>query len=293
MMMFFFTISPKQRVRFFFVGLVIAFFVGNSGFVATAEFVPTEANYAIGTAERSLSLRLMSWNSLFMNSDIDAFRAALHELQPDVIAIQEIGMPITEELLANWQSTYPYMELYPTGTPAGLGVVSRFPFHAVTLPDFDEETGCNCQIVTLAVEGTTVTLINAHPWPPEIEFTVPKHWSSLLALNTAKQDPIFAQLMAKIEAVEGPLLVAGDLNTMPFQPNVARLQTRLTDAFVEAGEGMGYTFPADGTAYNLPSIPFMRIDYILHSDEWHATSTHTGTISGSDHRYVLSDLVLP
>lgn len=290
--MFFFTVSPKQRLRFFFVGLVIAFFVMNSGLIATAEFAAIDAEFSISTAERSLSLRLMSWNSLFMNNDIAAFQAALHELQPDIIAIQEIGMPITAELLANWQTTYPYMELYPTGTPAGMGIVSRFPFHTTTLPDFDEESGCNCQIVTLDLDGTAVTLINAHPWPPQIEFTLPRHWSNLLALNTAKQDPIFAQLIAKIEAIEGPLLVAGDLNTMPFQPNVERLQAMLTDAFVEAGEGMGYTFPADGTAYNLPSIPFMRIDYILHSDEWHATSTHVGTISGSDHRYVLSELVL-
>lgn len=296
--------GSNQQLRFFIVGLVLAFLLINTGFVAgTGKFVITPV-YAPSTHSShpelnvtdlngsGLNVRMMSWNGFFRNNNATEFRAALKEIRPDIIAIQEISATLVDELNANWQEIYPYMELYPTGTPAGMGIVSRYPFRTTSLPDFDEQTGCNCQAVTLDIQGTTVTLINAHPWPPEIEFTVPRHWSDLLALNTANQDPIFAQLVAQIEEVEGPLIVAGDLNTMPFQPNVQRLQSMLTDSFVEAGSGLGYTFPVDGTAYNLPSMPFMRIDYIFHNEEWRATSTLVGVIQGSDHGYVLSDLIL-
>ncbi|MCB0109116.1 MAG: endonuclease/exonuclease/phosphatase family protein [Caldilineaceae bacterium] len=282
----------NQRLRFFLSGLVLAFLLMNTGFVASAGLLPAGGT-TTPTTLQGTPLRFMSWNSLFLNKDVESFNSALVKLQPDVIAIQEIGSVLVDELAANWQETYPYMELYPTGTPAGMGIVSRYPFRTTTRPDFDEQTGCNCQIVTIDLQGKTITLINAHPWPPEIEFTVPHHWSNLLALNTVNQDPIFDQLLARIHAVDGPLLVAGDLNTMPFQPNVQRLQAILVDTFVEAGSGLGYTFPADGKAYNLPSIPFMRIDYIFHSADWYATATHVDAIPGSDHRYVIADLVLP
>lgn len=285
--------TPRtRRIHFFLLGLALAILLVSNDLVAVAHLPPTMQTTTTVATVAGVPLRLMSWNSLFLNKDVAAFNQAITELQPDLIALQELGAPLTDNLRATWQEAYPYMELYPAATPAGMGIVSRYPFRTTTLPDFDEETGCNCQVVTVEIEGQTVTLINAHPWPPKIEFSFPHHWSNLLALNAVNQDPIFDQLLAQIAQVDGPLLVAGDMNTMPFQPNVQRLQSILTDTFVEAGSGLGYTFPADGTAYHLPSIPFMRIDYIFHNAAWRATTTNVDTITGSDHRYIIADLVL-
>ncbi len=285
-------ITVPQRLRFFLLGLVLAFLTTNVGVLSTtAPWRPAVTAVHAASVE-STPLRVMSWNSLFVNKNPQAFHDALVTLHPDLIAIQEIGEPLVAELRANWQTVYPYMELYPTGTPAGMAIVSRYPFISTALPDFDEQSGCNCQVVTVDVAGTTITLINAHPWPPEIALTKPTHWSNLLGLNTTNQDPIFDQLLAQIDGVTGPLLVMGDFNTMPFQPNMARVAALLTDSFVEAGSGLGYTFPADGTNYGLPSIPFMRIDYIFHNIDWRAEESWVGTIDGSDHRYVIADLML-
>ncbi len=285
-------ITVPHRLRFFLLGLVLALLVTNLGILATdAPWRPTVPIAHAASAEIT-PLRVMSWNSLFVNKNPQSFHDALLTLHPDLIAIQEIGDPLVAELRANWQSTYPYMELYPTGTPAGMAIVSRYPFVSTASPDFDEESGCNCQVVTVDIAGTTITLINAHPWPPEIALTKPTHWSNLLGLNTTNQDPIFDQLLTQINQATGPLLVMGDFNTMPFQPNVGRVAALLTDSFVEAGSGLGYTFPADGRAYNLPSIPFMRIDYIFHNAAWRAEENWVGTIDGSDHRYVVADLIL-
>lgn len=247
---------------------------------------------AAGLAAPKATLRVMSWNAYFRNTNSADFLRTVETVQPDVIAIQEYSDHLATAVQDNLRERYPYQELYPTGSPAGMAVLSRYPLLTTTVPDFDPVRGCNCQVMTLEIADTTITVINAHPWPPEFAFTWPGHWSNLLGLDTANQDPIFDALLRQIEQATGPLLVMGDLNTMPFQPNVGRLAAILTDAFVEAGSGMGYTFPLDGKDYNLPPVPFMRIDYIFHNAAWKATKFDVGTIAGSDHRYVVADLVL-
>jgi endonuclease/exonuclease/phosphatase (EEP) superfamily protein YafD len=284
--------SANTPLRFLLWGLTLTFLATTTGVVSMGTLWHTTAAPLYAQPDGGTQLRVMSWNALFLNQNPAAFQAALVELDPDLIAIQEIGAPLVAELVTQWQSIYPYMELYPTGSPAGMAIVSRYPFLTTTVPDFAEQSGCNCQIVTIDIAGTAITLISAHPWPPEIELTKPTHWSNLLGLNTANQDPTFDQLLARIAQTSGPLLVMGDLNTMPFQPNVQRLQAILTDAFVAAGSGLGYTFPADGSAYGLPSYPFMRIDYIFYNAAWRAEQTWVGTIEGSDHCYVAADLLL-
>jgi endonuclease/exonuclease/phosphatase (EEP) superfamily protein YafD len=288
--------TPNVRTnhywRFFVIGFTLAYFVVNSGMLTPQSWFRPTAPALYAQADTATPLRVMSWNVLFMNKNDQAFNEAIAIHQPDIIAFQELNTLHVNALQANWQTHYPYMQLFPTGTPAGMGIVSRYPFIVTSAPDFREGVGCNCQIVTIDIAGRTVTLINAHPWPPEIEFAKPRHWSDLMALNTVNQDPIFDQLLNHINAVDGPLLVMGDMNTMPFQPNVQRISKILTDTFAEVGSGLGYTFPADGTAYNLPSIPFMRIDYIFHNAVWSAKTVTTDAADGSDHRYVVADLLL-
>ena len=284
-----FSIPLRRYVRNTFLSLLLLVFAIVGGLLLKSQLVIVTAAPLPAAAT---AIRVMSWNAYFLNKNTDGFLRAVAEQQPDLIAIQELGNQLATVIPDQLRARYPYQELYPTGSPSGMAVLSRYPFLTTSLPDFDEVQGCNCQVITLEIEGTTVTLINAHPWPPEFAFTWTGHWSDVLGLDTAKQDPIFDAILAQIDQATSPLLVMGDLNTMPFQPNVQRLQAILTDRFMEAGTGMGYTFPLEGKDYNFPPIPFMRIDYIFHDRAWTATQLAVGTIEGSDHRYVVADLVL-
>ncbi|MEZ4615226.1 MAG: endonuclease/exonuclease/phosphatase family protein [Caldilineaceae bacterium] len=239
-----------------------------------------------------MPLRVMSWNAFFLNKQPAAFRQTVAELQPDLIAIQELGHKLADDIAVNLRASYPYMQLFPTGTPAGMALLSRYPIVTTTPPDFAEATGCNCQLAVVDVAGRQITIINTHPWPPEADYSDGIPWSKMLTMDTSNQDLIFDQLLAQIDQTASPLLVMGDLNTMPFQANVQRLTNRLTDTFDEVGSGIGNTFPLDGTAYHLPSIPLIRIDYIFHDAAWQAQSAWVGDIAGSDHRYVVADLML-
>lgn len=282
--------SPQRfAVRFFSMGLLVALLFINSGFTlpwangAPASAVPDPA---------AQTLRVMSWNAYFINKEPEAFLAEVEKLQPDIIALQELGAVMMEAILTELQEEYPYMELYPSKIPAGSAVLSRYPFQSTTVPDYDEWHGCNCQIVTVQLETEVITLINAHPWPPKVTLGGTGDWANLFALDTTAQDPIFDQLLNRIAEVSTPLLVVGDFNTMPFQPNIQRMKAHLHDAFDEVGSGAGYTFPAQATDHGLPPRPFMRIDYIFHDAAWTATAAWNGTISGSDHRYLVADLLL-
>lgn len=234
-------------------------------------------------------LRVMTWNAHFLNKNSAAFFAVVGTEQPDVIAIQEVGAPLAEAIRTELGVRFPFQLLYPSKIPAGMAIVSRYPFLTTIPPDFSEANGCNCQIVTIDFAGRPITLINAHPWPPKMGLT----GGQPLEFDTENQDLIFDQIVARIEQAASPLLVVGDLNTMPIQANYRRLSRLLQDAYVESGVGPANTFPIGRDERSWLSQPLIRIDYIFYDEAWQAQQTWVGTSAGSDHRYVMADLVLP
>lgn len=233
-------------------------------------------------------LRVMTWNAYFLNKNSAAFFAIVATEQPDLIAIQELGAPLAEAISARLLETFPFQLLYPSKIPAGMAILSRYPFHSTVPPDFNETTGCNCQIVTLDFAGQLVTIINAHPWPAKSLLT----GGELLEFNTDHQDRIFDQLLQRMQQISSPLVVMGDLNTISIQPNYRRLRRLLHDAYVESGIGPANTFSFSRDASNWLAQPLIRIDYIFYDDAWQAHQTWVGTNAGSDHRYVVADLLL-
>ncbi len=96
-------------------------------------------------------------------------------------------------------------------------------------------------------------------------------------------------LAERVRQVQGPLIVAGDLNAPP-QSLVSRrlLDTGLIDAFASSGRGYGYTFGHE----ELYGHSFVRIDRIFVSRHFVPVRTRVGGNTGSDHRPVVADLVL-
>ena len=71
------------------------------------------------------------------------------------------------------------------------------------------------------------------------------------------------------------ILVCGDFNDTPYSFTYYKFSKDLQDSFLEKGNGIGSTF--------LGKIPFLRIDYILHSPNNFKTTTFT------THQQKLSD----
>ncbi len=66
------------------------------------------------------------------------------------------------------------------------------------------------------------------------------------------------QLIAHIEACPYPFIVSGDFNETPYSYNYWRMRRHATDAFVDEGHGLGFTFHS--------MRPVARIDYQFFSD---------------------------
>jgi endonuclease/exonuclease/phosphatase family metal-dependent hydrolase len=79
-----------------------------------------------------------------------------------------------------------------------------------------------------------------------------------------------------------PVIVCGDFNDSPISYNYHQMRHNLSDAFVEAGVGVGHTYQE--------YFPSFRIDYILYSPILKATSYRSPRVKYSDHYPVVATL---
>ncbi len=79
-----------------------------------------------------------------------------------------------------------------------------------------------------------------------------------------------------------PAIVCGDFNDSPISYNYNQMRRNLNDAFVQAGSGVGYTYQG--------LFPSFRIDYILYSPTFKATSYQSPKVNYSDHYPVVATL---
>ncbi len=239
-----------------------------------------------------VTVRVMSWNALYTNTEDVAFRTTLEALQPDIVAIQEFGYGLGLVTRQELAAQFPHQALYVAGDASGMAILSRYPIVRERVPDFRYGEGCNCQELVIEVAGQPITLLNAHPWPPRVRIAPSQLLATMMEFSTAYQDATFDALLARITTAPRPLLLVGDLNTSERQQNYLRVTALLTDAFRTAGWGFGYTFPAVEQIYGIPMVPLIRLDYIFHGEGWYAKRSWSGTIAGSDHRYIVADLLL-
>ncbi|MEO1351817.1 MAG: endonuclease/exonuclease/phosphatase family protein [Cyanobacteria bacterium J06635_15] len=141
----------------------------------------------------------------------------------------------------------------------------------------------NASVVTqITVAEQSVNLLATHPLPPAK--------SSFFQAHNRQLDLVSQY----IETLEGPVILAGDLNTTMWSPYYKRLanKTRLNNARDDFG--ILPTWPTKGTYHRIPgwltSLFLIPIDHCLISSELDATNIYTGADTGSDHRPLIVDL---
>jgi endonuclease/exonuclease/phosphatase (EEP) superfamily protein YafD len=280
-------LAALTRGRYAGLALLIplCFFGGEYG----RQFLP---NWPRLWSEESspVSLRVMTWNTLFSIDHRDHFIKLVERLQPDIIALQEISYQLGRRLPETLQKQYPYQHIYAAGSTLSLAMLSRYP---ILVTDQDTRlAGCHCLEVQIKRDGRTITLINVHVWRPSIYIDRDGRFPSVRRFDPSQQKPIFDALLTRIGAIQTPLLVMGDFNTGERQPNYRRLRQVLEDAFVTAGWGMGYTYPANLVDPRIKPPPFVRIDHIFYNNHWQAQAAWSGRLPESDHGFVVADLAL-
>lgn len=241
------------------------------------------------------TLKVMSYNVTMGLPGVDQILSVIESQNPDVIGLQELS-PEVAEVLSGLDGRYPYQSLYPRSVCcAGSGVISRFPIlHNEAFPLI--ESGHLYQHLILDVEGETLHVLNVHPKPPRMSW----QWlgGSLLLIpagySTTARDRELDLLIEQLDGLDGTIVVLGDFNMTDQSSRYRRLTQRLSDAYREAGWGLGHTFPDVEKVGPIPiPFPLVRIDYVFHSRDVTAEKATVGANGGPDHRYLVAELSFP
>lgn len=76
------------------------------------------------------------------------------------------------------------------------------------------------------------------------------------------------EILLRIQAEEGPVLVMGDFNTPAMGPIYRMYAESLQDAHRSTGSGLGFTFPGDTGSPLALFQPWLRLDQIFASSHW-------------------------
>jgi len=223
-----------------------------------------------------LTLKIMSYN-LHGILGIDGIVEVIRREKPDVLLLQECSPALASPSFHGLDDLYPELYVDADSKDTGQAIFSRYPLKQISV-EFD--TG-RTQKVMIEMPSGSIAIWNTHPIPP---FLVPPQ----------KYDAQISALAAEISKATGPLIVGGDFNATDQSEAYRKIHRYLEDAFGEAGQGFGFTYPAPPYTFmdmNLQTGPLWRIDYIFHSPDFMVTSARTLTnAGGSDHFPILVEV---
>lgn len=227
------------------------------------------------------TLRVMSYNirhgrGLDGQVDLARIAAVIRDVRADVVLLQEVDRgtertdrrDLTAELAALtgmhgvFSRNIPYQ-----GGEYGNATLSRFPVVAWTNQRFrmlrpGEQRGL--LQVTAAVPGHG----RVQFWNTHIDYRP----------DDAERLSNVTEINALLDRTSDPVILGGDFNDTPGSRVHAALGGRWEDAWLAAGEGDGFTIPADR--------PAKRIDYLWtpHGSPWRAVRAWVPVTEASDHR---------
>jgi endonuclease/exonuclease/phosphatase family metal-dependent hydrolase len=235
------------------------------------------------------------------NLDLKASAAVIRAHQPDIVGLQEMDRfwarsadqdepaVLASALGMPHQCYAPNLDHRPDVHSAvphqyGTAILSRFPILECTnalLPRTGESEQRGLTLAVIDVRGVSLRVYNTH-------------------LHTASADRLLqtAEIARVLDAAgNAPLLLMGDFNARPTAPELGPIQSRLVDAWRQAGKATpdnpdGLTSPA-----RLSGPPTSRIDYVFASSAIIVDSVHVPldaqTRAASDHYPVVANVSLP
>ncbi|NJP07296.1 MAG: hypothetical protein HC837_17590, partial [Chloroflexaceae bacterium] len=235
------------------------------------------------------SIRVLTVNQHYRNHNIRATVAALLAPGADLILIQELS-PAMAALLKDLSWLYPYQRLFPANNPYGMGLLSRYP-----VQDAHILTAIGSMEANLLCGETQLTVLNVHLRAPRFGHR-PMHTMTPLAFlwrmhryDTRLRDWQLAQILRQIDAIDGPLIVAGDWNLVEYERWYRLLAERLCDVYRATARGFGHTFPNTGRYGGAGAL--LRLDAIwVRAPLQPRKARVLYRTGGSDHGMVCADI---
>jgi vancomycin resistance protein VanJ len=236
------------------------------------------------------TIRVMTYNTLGYNLDTAGTIRVVREMEPDIIALQELAPEQAMALENALGAKYPHRHMDARPGVTGSGILSRFPLRPLDASSLQTLPWIGTPMaVEIEIGGQRVQFVNFHTYAGP-KYTRLREDQCRLLADFAMNHP-------------GPLIFAGDLNATDQNAAHAIVTRNMRDSWREAGFGMGHTFPGKptpdigGSRPVILGIPvpqwLVRIDYIFHSNAMKTIDVQLGPgDAGSDHRPVMATLTL-
>ena len=214
-------------------------------------------------------MRVYSANLLYRNNDTARIVRSIEAADADIVVLIELASdPASKinQLLAGYPYRAASMRLDQTRGPSRSVIASRWPLTARA----DPPDGLHAVAATVRTPLGPINVVGVHltrPWPFQ------HSWGQISQTMALK---------AVVEPLDGPVVVAGDFNSV----SSARIGKQVRrDIGLRPAPGFPGTWP-DG----LPSALGITIDQVYASPDLAFVSRRLGRPTGSDHRPVVTEI---
>jgi vancomycin resistance protein VanJ len=224
---------------------------------------------------------IVSWNIHNQHQHGARVRRVIDSTGADVCLLQEAVDNRFLRHLSDWQCAHEQSQRLCVTHPAA-GNWQLSPARALPV----DGSFRNALWATAQIDDTPVDILNVHLSPGDkssVGAPVPPMPQRLWWSHGNRRRQIAAVAQWARET-DGPFIIGGDFNTPPAEQILAPLRAVASDAFAQAGRGLGYTFPR--------TFPVYRIDGIWVSEHFRVVGA--GVVDGgmSDHELVWAELQL-
>jgi endonuclease/exonuclease/phosphatase (EEP) superfamily protein YafD len=195
--------------------------------------------------------------------------AFIEREQPDIVVLEEIDDEWVKSLQTLFQS-YAVRAIEPRSDNFGIVLLSRKEAVSTEVVHYGQAKVPTI-VATLRLDNRLLTLIATHPLPPAGP------------LYSALRDEQLDLIGRAVRAIEGPVLLLGDLNATPWSYHYRALLGESGLRNSSRGRGLYATWPTFAWPLLIP------LDHALHSEEIVILDKRVGPAVGSDHYPVIVD----
>lgn len=225
------------------------------------------------------SIRVVEFNINIQNTHLASVANLVEQQKPDIAVLIEISQPAMKSLTGYLQDTLPFAYRTPGG---GLAVFSRF---RLLNPQGKTFTAGTILTTSINTDNQNITLVAAHPLVPIKPYLFNKRNSLLEEVTQYLQTQR-----------DKRLIFTGDLNLTPWSPYYKRLVKKSGLHNTKLGFGIEPSWIEGATHVHLPALIVavlkLPIDHIFVSNDIKVIDCKTIKGGNSDHRMLLSDLVI-
>lgn len=206
--------------------------------------------------DESGTLKVMTYNLLFSNTDYDAVANVVLTHQPDLVAMQEVKPDMMKALIERLQEDYPY---YLMGTHNDFGTTAVFSRHAfLETQILDLQIDRPAVMVKTKIKGQEVTFVSAHLLAYNLWWTALRDIPATVMERTRNQNRQARIVLQEVNDEDGIVIVGCDCNSYETSSSY-----RILDGDLEnAARRVGLTIALDGLPGVRQDTSFTHIDYV-------------------------------